>query len=139
MSWNDDNWVSQPVDSVDDLSANTAIQVVKIAAVALSGHRAVLLDTNKQAIYADNATLAHANRVYGITISAADAGQEINIVTRGEIEEPSWNWDVTLPIFLGTNGTLVQIPSAAGYTKKLGYAISPTRMFVNINQHIILV
>ena len=92
----------------------------------LSGHRAVAIDAQDKAYYADKNT---AQNAIGITLNA---GTEVTIQTAGEIIEPTWNWIPNQAIYLGNNGDLTQVVPIDGYLLKLGDALTPTSMFVNI-------
>lgn len=110
----------------------------KEAGVTLSGHRAVLLDMNNTAIYASNDMTAFGIRVLGITTTAAILGTDVNIQTAGEIIEPTWNWDVTKPIYLGLDGYLTQTPPSSGFVLIVGFPSSSTSIIVDIRDPIIL-
>lgn len=111
------------------------------AAVPLSGHRMVTLDSNGLLIYASAETLAHANRVIGMTMGAVSAGVAPSVIKSGEITEPTWNWDTSLPLYLGANGLLTQTPPVGPTTKfsnVIGFPISPITVFIGIQPSIIL-
>lgn len=110
------------------------------AAINLSGHRMVLLDDNRNATYASNDVLAHANRVFGLTKGAAAQGAQVEIIREVELQEPSWSWTVGEPIYLGANGTLIQSAavSPALFSLRVGFATAPDRMFITVGSPIIL-
>ena len=99
------------------------------AATALSGHRAVILNGNGMLEYADSSTLSHAGRIIGIT---TNGGTSIIVQSCLNLVEPSWTWDVTLPIFLGTNGSLTQTPPFSGFVQYLGFPSNSITMFIEI-------
>lgn len=107
-----------------------------LAGAALGGHRAVLVDALGTAIYADKDTPAHYACVIGITQGAATIGASVAIQTYGEITEGSWTWTPLLPIYLGVNGTLTQTPPTTGFQLILGFAISTTKIFIDIKEAI---
>ncbi len=108
------------------------------AGVSLGGHRAVVLNAAEEAIYADNTTLTHADKVLGITTGAVTAGQAASIRTTGEITEPSWAWALDQAIFLGVDGMLTQTPPSSGFLLVMGFPISATKMFLAIGEPTIL-
>ena len=67
----------------------------------------VAIDENATLVYASNDDIKFAFRTLGMTTHAADTGNEINIRSFGEFEEPTWNWDISKPIYLGKNGIVV--------------------------------
>lgn len=109
--------------------------IVRPASIDLSGHRVVLLDGQGGAIYASNADHTHANRIVGMTKHAAVAGAPVALAIYGEVVEPSWNWNVDLPVYLGADGFLTQTPPeapAAKFSVVVGFPISATTLFINI-------
>lgn len=80
----------------------------RIAAITLSGHRVVRPLPDGTVTYADSTRLVDATAALWLTLDAANAGDEINLVAIGNVTEPSWNWVPGEPIFLGPNGTLTQ-------------------------------
>lgn len=114
------------------------IYVDYVAGVALGGHRAVVLDASEQAVYADKDTLTDRDKVIGITTGASIMGATAQIQTAGELTEPSWSWTAGDTIYLGTNGLLSNAAPVTGFVLKIGFAISPTKIFISIKQPIIL-
>lgn len=119
-----------------DLGSN----IVRPTVGALGGHRVVFLDEQGRAGYASNDTLAHAQRVVGITTSANNVDAPTSIATFGDVNEPSWNWTLDQPIYLGTNGLLTQTPPAAPavFSLVIGFPVSSTTLFVNPASPIVL-
>lgn len=114
--------------------------VVVTAAIDLGGHRVVTLDGVGEARYADNTQSTHLHRVLGITLGAFNTGTLGTVMRLGEIIEPTWNWTLNQPIFLGTNGLLTQTPpvSPAVFLQIVGFPILPTSMFVDLRDPISL-
>ena len=107
------------------------------AGIDLSGHRMVIVQ-NDQVIYADCSILDHAFKVFGMTVGAILQGSNPYIQTYGVIEEPSWNLDINLPIWLGTQGLFQQTLPSSGFSLIIGFPITSTSMFINIREPIIL-
>ena len=113
--------------------------ISKIAGETLGGHRAVTTGPSSDVIiYADNTNPAHEASVFGITVGAATVGTATLVKTSGEIEEPGWAWTPQGAIYLSTNGILTQTPPTTGFCLALGYAVTSTKMLVNIGQAITL-
>lgn len=108
------------------------------AALALGGHRAVRLLAG-EAIYADNAVVADANVVLGITQGAVGAGALTRIQTGGLMVEPSWAWTVDEPVFVGGSGVLVQPSPASGFSLIVGVATSPTQILIGARTPLVLI
>jgi hypothetical protein len=113
----------------------------RVSAVDLSGHRAVYVNNTGSVDYASNTLVSNAPRVIGMTSGASSTGLPSNIVTAGETSEPSWNWSLDLPIYLGADGFLTQVVPALPLAKFLlvmGFPISATTIFIHIGNPIFL-
>ena len=113
-------------------------QVVLRAGQTLGGHRAVLLDSAGCAIYADSSDASHAGRFFGITANAAVVDDFVTVHVIGEMIESAWVWDISRPVFLGTNGQLTQVPPTAGFVQVIGQPITVQSLFLNPNPSITL-
>lgn len=117
-----------------------APNLVLTAANAVGGNRFVYLD-GSQVLYATNQNLEHGMKIVGITTNAANVGDTLIIALFGEIEEPSWNWELDKPVYLGVNGlptqTVPTYPNAA-FSLIVGFPISPTKIFVSKREPITL-
>ena len=105
-----------------------------IAATSISGHHAVLLNTDGQVEYATNTVPSHSRKVAGVSSNAAASGDTVSIVAYGKMEEPSWNWDITKPVYLGDSGVLTQVTPSypdAQFVLIIGFPLSSTRLFIN--------
>lgn len=111
------------------------------AGAALSGHKVVRLSGNT-ALYASNASLSHLGRAVGITTGAASMGAPVTVQHGGELSEPSWNWDVSLPVYLGANGALTQsVPTLAGgavFIQIIGVPTDATTLFIDLREPVAL-
>lgn len=110
------------------------------ASASISGHAPVLL-SGGQAAVADATVLAHLGRVIGITTGAANTGSPVAVFMHGSLTEPSWSWTPDAPVFLGA-GALTQTPPTLGggfvFSQRLGFALSPTVVFMDIEAPILL-
>lgn len=111
--------------------------IAKIAAIALGGNRVVVLDVNEAAIYADNTNLTHADKILGITTSAASLGASVTIQTYGEMTEPSFNWTLDTQVFVSVNGLMTQTPPVTGFKRSIGFPIAATKLFINLQEPVI--
>lgn len=114
----------------------------KIAATALSGHRAVTLDSIGKLNYASNDNYVHSFKLLGMTTGAVAEGALATVLFAGELTEPSWNWNINLPIFLGANGLLTQIvpqaPSAM-FILEVAWPVTPTLIYWKIGTPILTI
>lgn len=121
--------------------AGNTIQFTYPAASPLSGHVMAAVTTSRTLEPASNDNPAHAQRIAGMTVGAADAGAPGTVQLTGEFEEPSWSWTPDQPIYLGQAGRLTQIPPKAPeavFSLVVGVALAPTRIFLGLQFPIFL-
>lgn len=111
--------------------AGDGSKITKIADTAIGGHRVVMASSANGTAIADKDTPSHMHLVLGITEGAAMAGNPAAIVARGELVEPSWSFSVG-PVYLGNNGLMTQTAPTTGFILKIGTAIAPTVLLIDI-------
>lgn len=134
-------FVGTEADWLNSLSGQPDLFLKYTAGQNLSGHFAVKFDNNSHVVYASSTDTGSIIRTVGITISAAIAGTDVSVVKFGEVEEPSWNWDLGKFIYLGEDGRLIQNPESvigAKFIQIIGYPVTATKMFVTIETPLIL-
>lgn len=105
---------------------------------AIGGHRALRSAFSGGVRYADSRDAAGAASVLGISLHAAEDGDDLHVATSGEVVEPSWSWVEDLPIFVGAEGELTQVPPDTGFQLVVAVATSPTSALVSIKQPIVI-
>ncbi|NWD49010.1 capsid cement protein [Pseudomonas gingeri] len=95
----------------------------------------VVYELNGLAYALDQADAAHIELLLGVTLTAADAGDPLNIQRSGVIEDSAWNWQLGR-VWLGAGGTLTQTPPATGFLVLIGAATSATRITLNLQDPI---
>jgi len=103
----------------------------------LGGHRAIVIDNNL-AYYTDCTNLDHINKPIGISSNASISGGNVTVVFYGEMEESSWNWDITKPIWISINGLLTQTPPETGFSCIIAMPIITTKIFIEKQEIFIL-
>jgi len=77
------------------------------------------------------------SNVLGIVLNTVTAGQIVNILQLGIIQDSNWNWIPQKPIYVGAGGYLTQIkPTTAIYT--IAKAVGRTSIFVSPSQLFLL-
>lgn len=110
-----------------------------VAAVALSGHVAVVLNAAGQAVPADPFNFLHGAVVVGVTRGAVALGDSVALASQGTFEHLGWTFTPDLPVYLGAGGSLVQsAPIGASFLKVLGVAQSATRITVSLQPAIFI-
>jgi hypothetical protein len=100
------------------------------AAVPIGARRAVTVNADGNAIYADSGRVDHANKTIGISVRAAAAWESVTLQRAGDMTDPGWQWTPGGPIFVGGAGVLAQIPPTAGQLTRIALALAPTRIEV---------
>lgn len=104
-----------------------------VAGEAVGGHRIVTLNNQGEVIHADRTIPGHAGRLCGLTLASAVAGAPVAVQSHGLVTDPSWQWDVSKPrLFLSTQGTLTQTVPTSGFLCVVGFCVSETQLFVDI-------
>ena len=78
-----------------------------------------------------------AKKLIGITTQASTYLNSQTVQKSGEITDSSFNFDLNLPIYLGENGLITQV-LPLNTCIILGFPLSFNKMYINIQQPIIL-
>lgn len=115
------------------IPGESSVLTTLIASTNISGDRGIVLNSVGQAIYADNTIMSHGNKFAGVSQGAATSGTAVSIKSFGEMTEPTWNWTVDEPVYLGAGGLLTQtVPvSPAKFSIIVGMATAATKLFIN--------
>lgn len=80
--------------------------------------------------------ISHANKFFGISITSTLTGFTGNLISEGEITNPSWNWTQGDNIFL--NGSdFSNISTSSGFSQLIGQAKNTTTIVLDKKQAII--
>lgn len=78
-------------------------------------------------------------QIVGLTLNAGDAGDDVEILVMGVVEDPVFSgMNINEPLFLTTNGSSSQVPPNAGFSKEVGYHLGGNQIFVSLKPTIIL-
>jgi len=71
--------------------------------------------------------------VVGLALTPLAANNEGSFLRRGQVYNPSWNWTLGLPIFLGLDGNMTQTPPSADLTiiQKVAMPVTPSTIEFN--------
>ncbi|QEY62556.1 hypothetical protein FXN65_10890 [Metapseudomonas lalkuanensis] len=95
----------------------------------------VLYEVDGEVFALDYRDAEHIDLLLGVSLTAADAGQPLNIQRTGVIEDVGWSWQPGR-IWLGIDGQLTQTPPVDGFDVLLGAAVSATRITLNLQDPI---
>lgn len=125
--------VSVPAQPISERQSNT--KTIRIRAQwPVSGHRMV----TDGAEYVSHSNSFDANRVLGMSLNAAAAGDVVTVAVLGYVSETTWNLIPDLPVYLGEDGYITQTPPESGFLLVVGVAISPTSLYVDVGEPIFL-
>lgn len=112
---------------------------VMVGAAPISGHTAVALGADGLLIYADCTNLAHLGAVLGVVANAYSAGDSAVVQTSFDLHHAGWAFTPG-PVFAGVGGAIVQtLPPGAVFAQVLGYALSATRIHIDVQPPIAIV
>lgn len=96
--------------------------IIKIPSTDIPAFRMITTDLQ----YAD-CNNDQADTVLGITLNTT------TVKLFGKVTNSLWNWDITKPIFLGTNGLLVQdISGVEKFLQRIAIPLTPTTIFLDL-------
>jgi len=127
-----------PIGPVGPTGPTDRIVFRRIASGALGGQRMVKANQDGTVSFADTTDTDHAGKVLGITKFAVVDGEEVVIIREGLVDFEGFAFDVGIPVYLGENGLVTQTASVTGFSQIVGFAESPTRLFLNLREPIIL-
>lgn len=113
------------------------VSIPMIASINISIHTVVAPDGTGGVVYATNDNISQVGKPMGLAFNSALAGDTVIVVTAGEVDEPTWNWQPG-EVYLGINGMLTQTPPTSGILQVVGVALTPTRLSVGIQLPILL-
>jgi len=105
---------------------------------AIGGQRMVVGNADGTVSYADATNVSHLGKVLGMSDAAYLDGETVKVIREGLVEFVGWSFNPAQPIYLSTNGVLTQSASATGFSQIVGFAESPTKLFVNLREPILL-
>ena len=106
----------------------------RLAGETLSALRLVY-ELDGEVFALDSGDADHIDMLLGITLTAAAAGEPVNVQRSGVIDDGGWSWTPGR-VWLGVDGRLTQTPPVAGYDVLIGSAVSATRITLNITDPI---
>jgi len=83
------------------------------------------------AVHADNTTSGHKGLLRGVFRASKSIGETSQLQVFGPMRNTDWAWTAEQPVYLGTSGTLTQTRPASGFVQVIGWADTPTQLFIN--------
>ena len=105
-----------------------AFAITAPAATNLSALR-VVVEEGGELVYADPTDASHAQQAAGLVTRAYAQDATATARLSEIVSDDGWNWNPTLPIWLGANGTLTQTIPTSGFLRVMARAIDATSIF----------
>lgn len=91
----------------------------------------VLYELDGSVYLLDYRDAANIDLILGISLTAAGAGETLNVQRSGVIEDSGWSW-APGRVWLGADGALTQTPPTDGYDVLIGAAVASGRLLLNL-------
>ena len=104
--------------------------VQRLAGETLSALR-IVYELDGEVFALDSGDADHIDLLLGITLTAADAGQPVNVQRLGAVDDDAWSWQPGR-VWLGVAGALTQTPPADGFDVLIGAAVASGRLLLNL-------
>lgn len=116
----------------------TAVKLVDtyIAGETISALQLIRLDGSQQARVAEPNTTFEEAKVIGMAIGTATAGNEVQVLTFGILDDPFFNFPVNEPLFLATGGSVTDAEPIVGYNVTAGTSLGTGSIFINVREPI---
>lgn len=109
--------------------------IIRIAGESVSALR-VVFERNAKAYIVDPQTES-VFQALGVAITSGSIDSELTIQTQGFIDDASWSWSEGI-VWCGPNGILTQTPPVDGWDFIIGFATSATRLYIDLNEPVLL-
>lgn len=110
-------------------------QVVRQTSGALSALRVVWEDELGVVRPLDASDAGHIDLVCGLTLTGASGPADVTVQRSGPVDDAAWAWTPGR-VWLGAGGALTQVVPAAGFDLVVGFAVSPTRLYLDFQDHV---
>lgn len=108
-----------------------------VISLAVAQTIAAYLPINSDGVLADSSLITQRGKLIGLTIEPINLGDAGDVVTQGEVDNPSWSWIAGDRLFL--NGTTISnTPPVSGFVQRIGTAKSSTKINIEIQEAILL-
>ncbi len=109
--------------------------IVRTAGETISALRIVY--ESQQLAHPANPATESVFQALGLAITSASIDTDLTIQTQGFVDDSSWNWTEG-HVWCGPNGTLTQTPPISGWDFIIGFATSATRLYIDLNEPVLL-
>lgn len=137
------NPITGNLDVIAEQQAGEAARLVisRIASVNIAAMKLVKSDSATHVSIATSQGTFEDSEVLGLALASVVAGQLVDILIFGAIQDASFSFTLNDPAFLGGSGQVRQTVPAAPtdtHSVRVGKAIATDELFLNITQPIVL-
>ena len=108
------------------------VNVKKEAGEDISAYSVCVIINNLVQL-ADSSNSLHASKPKYIALTDALLGEIVNIQSEGEIENSGWGLTTDVPLFVGTLGSIVDVPPSTGFIQQIGMANTSDTLEIEIS------
>lgn len=119
---------------IDGINASGGIYT---AGTILGGQRVVMI-SGGQAVYFDPTNDNNAGKHLGMTVSAANAGEEVGVADNGTITNPGWNLTPDAVYYAAPAGMITAIIPTSGLFQRVGVAVNNNTLKLDFSEPISL-
>lgn len=101
----------------------------------LSAGRVVIIDGG-EAFYFQPSDPTHAGRAFGVTITSALTGEDVDIQTAGVVTDVAFVFSGDLPVWVGADGELSTTVPTSGLLQQAGSAVAANSLRLNLTSTI---
>ncbi len=133
MSWQFNPFTGQ-LDRVKGDSSGGGTVVSKIANEAISALKLVVAVDSEKVEIAEPDTHDEA-RVLGLSTTSGSLNDTISVLTFGQIDDVFFNFPINDQLFLGSNGTVTNVPVSTGeILVPIGHSLGAGAIFIDIEK-----
>ncbi len=137
------NPITGSLDVIAEQQAGEAARLVisRIASVNIAAMKLVKSDSATHVSIATSQGTFEDSEVLGLALASVVAGQLVDILIFGAVQDASFSFTLNDPTFLGGSGQVTQtVPTAPtdAHSVRVGKAIATNELFLNITQPIVL-
>lgn len=120
-----------------DVNSSRIITDTFKASETIPAFAAVSLSLNNQIKNTDWPDIVSVSNFLGIALNAGFGGQDIEVCLFGIVENLNWSFEPMKPVYISYIGTLTQV-ATNNVLRKIGKALTPTKLFVNVSDLLVL-
>ena len=117
------------------ISESAATVLKKVASEDISALRLVVATSETNIKLADK-DLYEDSKVLGLSITSGLTGENVKIITFGQVKDSFFTFTLNEPLYLGDNGIISQSPALLGFSTTIGHGLGNGAIFIDIQEPI---